>query len=408
MMKKPVVLLIAAMDTKAEAALYLRDIMISEGVDVQLLDPGIRGSGSGPIDITREQVAAAAGTTVREVLAIGHEGKAIAKMTKGTVNITKQLHRDGKIQGVISAGGSMGSSLASAAMRELPIGFPKLMISTQASGFTRPFVGSSDIMMLHSIADIAGLNAVLRKVLHLGATAVSGMVKAEPPEVIQERPLVVMSNLGITERCSQIIRQMLDEAGFEVTVFHANGSGGPNMEEVIRNGDVAAVVELALIEIVDNLGGGLFDCGPERGRACAECGVPTVVATGCIDVYAAGPLADAKQRFPNRRYHQHNAAITAVRTDEGDLTRLAKRLGELYRNPQGPFKIFVPLGGFSSHDSTEGHLYEPDLPPIFAEALRQEVDASIPVEALPHHINDTEFATAVAEAVIELVDAKNR
>jgi uncharacterized protein (UPF0261 family) len=256
-------------------------------------------------------------------------------------------------------------------------------------------------MMLHSIADIAGLNNVLRKVLHSGAAAVAGMAKAGKPTLDENKPLVVMSNLGITERCSQIIRDILAKNGFEVTVFHANGSGGPNMEEVIRNGGVAAIIELALIEILDNLGGGLFDCGPDRGRACAESGIPTVIATGCIDVYAAGPLDIAKKQFPGRRYHQHIAAITAVRTDVDDLKRLAVRLGELYQTPKGPFKIMVPLGGFSSHDSPEGNLYEPDLPPVFAAALRDAVDPNIQVEELPYHINEQAFAEAVANAVID-------
>ena len=402
MIENPVVLLIAAMDTKSEPANYLRDTIESQGVNVMLLDPGIRGEPDDRIDITRHQVAEAAGTSLQAVRDLGHEGDAIATMARGTVKMTKELQEQGRIHGVISLGGSMGTVVATAAMRELPIGFPKVMISTIASGYTRPFVGSSDIMMLHSIADVAGLNSILRKVLHSGGTAVAGMAKAEPPVVAYDKPLVVVSNLGITEQGCTFVRQRLEEHGFEVTVFHANGSGGPNMDEVIRDGGVAAVLDMALIEILDHLGGGLFDTGPDRGRAAVETGTPTVIATGCIDVYAAGPLEDAKKRFPGRRYHQHNDAITAVRTDESDLKRVAEHLGKIYNDARGPFKIFVPLGGFSSHDSTEGHLYEPDLPPIFAKDLREAIDDHIPIEALPYHINDEAFAIAIADAVIEI------
>lgn len=400
------VLLIAAMDTKAEPANYLRETIEKQGVKVILLDPGIRGEPEDRIDITRKQVAEAAGTNVQAVRDIGHEGEALAKMREGTVNLTQDLHKQGQIDGVISLGGSMGTTVATAAMRSLPIGFPKLMISTMASGFTRPFVGSSDILMLHSIADVAGLNRVLRKVLHNGGTAIAGMAKAGAASPVDEKPLVVISSLGITEQGCTVARQHLEEHGFEVMVFHANGSGGPNMDEVIRNGGVAAVLEMALIEMVDHLGGGLFDAGPDRGRAAVETGTPTVIATGCIDVYAAGPLEDAKQRFPGRRYHQHNAAITAVRTDEGDLKRVAEHLGKINNDATGPLKIFVPLGGFSSHDSTEGHLYEPDLPPVFAKDLRECIDDHIPIEALPFHINDEAFAIAIADAVIEVAGDK--
>lgn len=402
MIANPTVLLIAAMDTKAEPANYLRDIIESQGVNVMLLDSGIRGEPDERIDITRHQVAEAASTSLQAIRDLGHEGEAIAKMADGTTKLSIDLQKQGRIHGVISLAGSMGTVVATAAMRALPIGFPKVMISTQASGFTRPFVGSSDIMMLHSIADVAGLNSILRKVLHSGGCAVAGMAKAEPPVVVNDKPLVVVSNLGITEQCCTVVRHRLEEHGFEVTVFHANGSGGPNMEEVIRDGGVAAVLDMALIEIVDHLGGGLFDTGPDRGRAAVETGTPTIIATGCIDVFASGPLEDAKKRFPGRRYHQHNAAITAVRTDESDLKRVAQHLGKIYNDAKGPFKIFVPLGGFSSHDSTEGHLYEPDLPPIFARDLREAIDDHIPIETLPYHINDEAFAIAIADAVIAI------
>ena len=402
MIENPTVLLIAAMDTKQEPANYLRDCIESEGVKVILMDPGLRGDPDDRIDISRHEVAAAVDTTVKEILDIGHEGEANALMATGAKKLTKKLQEQGTIHGVISIGGSMGTTVGTAAMRALPIGFPKIMISTQASGFTRPFVGSSDIMMLHSIADVAGLNSVLRKVLHSGGKAVAGMAKADPPVIKSDKPLIVMTNLGITEQCAQVVMQRLTDKGFEVTVFHANGSGGPNMEEVIRDGGVAAVLDMALIEILDHLGGGLFDTGPDRGRAAVETGTPTVIATGCIDVYASGPLEDAKKRFPGRRYHQHNAAITAVRTDESDLKRLAQHLGKIYNDATGPFKIFVPLGGFSSHDSTEGHLYEPDLPPIFAKDLREAIDEHIPIETLPYHINDEAFAIAIADAVIDI------
>lgn len=400
----PTVLLIASMDTKAESANFLLNIVEANGAQVLLMDSGIRGTIEGRVDITRDEVAARAGTSLQAILDLKHEGKAIEAMAEGIKNIARKLHEQGKIQGVIGIGGSMGTSMATAAMRELPIGFPKVMISTMASGFTRPFVGSSDIMMLHSIADIAGLNNVLRKVLNSGGAAIAGMAKASMPDLIEGKPLVVMSSLGITEACSSVVRDILEEEGFEVMTFHANGIGGLCMEEVIAEGGVAGIVELALIEILDHLGGGLFDSGPDRGRKAATSGVPSVIATGCIDVYATGPLADAEKMFPNHRFHQHNAAITAVRTNEEDLDRMAVKLAELYRSPKGPFKILVPLGGFSAHDSTEGHLYEPSLPPIFASKLRSIIDENISVEGLPYHINQRAFGEAVANNLLKLIN----
>ena len=399
----PTALVVATMDTKGQEALYLAECLKKQEISVKILDAGIKGKSAVAADVAREDVAKAGGKSLSEVQNIGHEGKALQIMMEGAVECAIKLQRQNKIHGIISLGGSMGTTLGTGVMRALPIGFPKLMISTMASRDTRPFVGSHDILMLHSVCDLAGINQITRLVLRNGALAMAGMVKGSPDAHPPVKPLVVISNLGTTEICASSVRKCLEEKGNEVIIFHAVGSGGAAMEEIIRQEDVNAVVDLSLNEIGDHRFGGEYDAGPDRGTAALRKGIPTIIVPGNMDFFGGGPFQLAQKRFPNRKYHKHNAAITAVRTEPQELKEMAAILADRCNAASGPLVVLIPLGGFSAFDRPGGPFHEPQSPVIFAKAFEKKLRPGIPLHTLPFHINDPEFAQALIQTFESLV-----
>jgi uncharacterized protein (UPF0261 family) len=297
----------------------------------------------------------------------------------------------------------MGTTLGTGVMRAFPIGFPKLMISTMASRDTRPFVGSHDILMLHSVCDLSGINRITELILRNGALSMAGMLQASAEPRPSAKPLVVLSNLGTTEVCSLIIRKNLEEKGNEVIIFHTVGSGGAAMEEIIRQEKVKAVVDLSLNEIGDHCFGGEYDAGSGRGSAALQKGIPTIMVPGNMDFLGGGPFHLAQKRFPNRRYHKHNEAITAVRTELGEIKEMAAILADRCNAAKGPVAILIPLGGFSAFDHPQGPFYDPRAPKVFAETLKKMLTQEIPLQTLPFHINDPEFAQAVIQTFENLV-----
>ncbi|MBW1788346.1 MAG: Tm-1-like ATP-binding domain-containing protein [Deltaproteobacteria bacterium] len=399
----PAVLLVATMDTKGEEARFIKTCLESVGVSVLILDGGIMGMPAFPATVTRESVAEAAGRKLSDIQQLGHEGEAMSAMVEGAVNRALDLHRDGRIQGVIGLGGSMGTTLGSAVMRAMPLGFPKVMITTMASRDTRPFVGTRDILMLHSICDLSGLNRITRMILRNGAMALAGMVKETEPPSVQDRPLITISTLGTSEACAVGVRKILQADGYEVVTFHTVGSGGEAMEEMIQAGDVSGVADLSLHELMDHRFGGDYDAGPERGKAALKAGIPTVLAPGNIDFLVTGPLNHAKKRFPKRPCHTHNAAITVVRSLKEEVLEIAEVIADMCNRSAGPIAVLIPLKGFSAFDREGGPLYDPSIPPLFDRAFRDALVKPIRVASLPCHINDEPFAEAVARELTVLI-----
>lgn len=399
---RPKVLLLATQDTKEVEARFLREHLEAYGCDVVHLDPSVRRTVGGA-EISPEQVVGAAGKTIEEVRALGHEGQCIAVMIEGAVKCALEVQAEQGLSGALALGGSMGTALAGAVFQQLPYGLPKLIVSTMASGFTAPYVGLKDIAMLNAVTDISGINSISRDVYRNAAAAVAGMARAYEPGARPDRPLVLIGTLGTTETCVRRVREALEADGFEVMVFHTSGAGGPTMDSIAADRDVAAVLDLSLTEMVDALFGGLCAAGPERGKAGLAKGVPTIIAPGNVDFIIAGPLDQARQQFPGRRYHVHNPALTAVRTNLDDLRKIADHIASLVADAQGPVRVFVPLGGFSNHDSKQGHIHEPDLPAPFADHLRSVLPAHVAFETRACHFNDPEFADSIVAAVRELV-----
>ena len=400
------VLLVATMDTKGKEALYLESCIKGQGISVFILDAGIRGHSPYPVSISREEVARAGGKSLHEVQRIGNEGNALQVMTTGAIRCAKSLCREGKIGGIIGLGGSMGTTLGTGVMRAFPIGFPKVMISTMASRNTRPFVGTKDVIMVHSVCDLSGINRITQKVLRNGALAIAGMVRKDDTVYASpEKPLVALSTLSTTDACAAKVRESLEELGNEVVTFHTVGSGGEAMEEIIERGEADTLVDLSLHEIADHFFGGDYDAGPDRGKAALQRGIPAVLVPGNLDFLATGPLQAAKRRFPGRRYHVHNAAITLVRTEKDEIVQLARILAGLCDAAKGPLTILIPLGGFSVLDAQEGPLYDPDAPQLFADTMKDALRTDVQLLTPPYHVNDPDFAMAIVQSLTKFSES---
>jgi len=399
----PTALLVATMDTKGQEALFVAQCLRNQQISVLILDAGIRGKSLVPTDISRDEVAAAGGETLAGVQNIGHEGQALKVMTEGAIKCAQKLQRQNKIDGIIGLGGSMGTTLGTAVMRAFPVGIPKVMITTMASRDTRAFVGTKDILMLHSVCDLAGLNRITREILSNGAGAMAGMLGRVRVDTAIDRPLVFLSTLGTTEACVQNVRHVLEEKGKEVVIFHTVGSGGAAMEEMIEQEKVTAVVDISLHEIADHHFGGDYDAGPNRGRAALQKGIPTILVPGNLDFLVSGPLEAAKQQFPGRAYHVHNAAITVVRTNHEEIKKMARIVADLANRSKGLLRILIPLKGFSAFDSPQGPLPDSEAPDFFAQVLQENLSIQTSLKLLPHHINDPEFSRAIIEAFDDLL-----
>lgn len=404
MASKPKVLMIVTLDTKATEAQFIRQTLESQGVDVVHLDASIRQSIKPGAEITPEQVAEAAGRTIQQVRDLNHEGKCQAVMTEGAVKLALALHAKTPLSGIIAVGGSMGSSLGATVMQAFPYGLPKVLISTMASGFTRPFVGAKDITMFNPVCDVAGLNSITSSVFYNAAVSVAAMAKAHQDKPASDKPIIAMGTLGTIDRCTVRVRKALEAKGYEVLVFHTLGTGGMALDYIVQERDVAAVIETSLSEHNDFLNNGLCSAGPDRSKAALNKGIPVVFAPGNADFMVGGPLESAQKQFPGKRCHPHNLAVTAVRTEAPELQALARHIGGLIRaGAQGPVSFFVPLKGFSHHDSPEGHLHDPALCPVFHEAVLREMPEFVTVKQFDCHLNDEPFADALVDEVLRLI-----
>lgn len=392
--------MVVTLDSKAAEAHFIRKCLEDSGLEVYCLDPSVRGTAEDGADITPDQIAAAVGKTMTEIRSLNHEAKCLEIMTEGAIQCAQVLHQKTGLSGIIGVGGSLGTDVATAVMRSFPLGLPKVMISTMASGMTRPFVGTKDIMMVPSICDVTGLNTVTRRIFGNSARALAGMAHGYEPSTGADKPIAAISTLGATEKCCSAIRKSLEQSGYEVMVFHTQGVGGVAMDEAVLEQNVSVAINLSLIEVGDFLVQGLYSGGADRCKASLQKGIPTIFAPGNIDFMVAGPLEDAQTRFPGRRYHVHNPELTAVRAGAEEFRRIAEHMAGLIREAKGPVAFFVPLLGFSAHDSEQGHLHDLSLPPVFAEHLKKVMPEGVPLSVLPYHINDEAFAAKIAEQAI--------
>jgi uncharacterized protein (UPF0261 family) len=373
-----------------------------------VVDAGVMTPAPFAPEIPRERVFQAAGTTAEAVRRKGDRGAAVTLAAEGVAKLAVQLHRQGKVSGVMGLGGSAGTTIATAAMRALPVGVPKLVVSTLASGQVRPFVGTRDILMMYSVVDIAGLNRVSRLVLDNAAAAMAGMVAAhaDASERTQEmivRPVVAATMFGVTTPCVDAARAVLEAAGCEVLVFHATGSGGRTMEDLIHDGLVAGVLDITTTELADELAGGILSAGPDRLTAASAAGVPQVVSVGALDMVNFGPPDTVPEKYHNRRFHQHNPNVTLMRTTPEEMDRLGLEIANKVCASRGPTCLMLPLRGVSAIDREGGPFWWPEADTALFQSIRNAMYPQLECLEMDAHINDREFAEAAARKLLKLM-----
>lgn len=399
------VYLVGTLDTKGREIGYVRDLLRGYGVETAVIDAGSGGDPVIPPDVTRDAVFAAAGTTWFAVQQRADRGWAVTQAAAGAAQIIRDLHAAGKVQGVLGLGGSAGTTIATSAMRALPIGIPKVMVSTLASGQTRPYVGDKDILLLNSVVDLVGINRISREVLGNAARAMAGMVTLpQPVPDVKEKPLIAATMFGVTTPCVEKAREVLEAAGYEVLVFHATGNGGQAMETLIADGLIAGVLDITTTELADELVGGTLTAGPTRLTAAGIRGVPQVISVGALDMVNFGPRETVPQQFSTRRFHIHNANVTLMRTTRDENRQLGEEIARKAAAATGPVAILLPLQGVSAIDRSGQSFDDPLARDALYEAIRQHHGAVELVE-LNQHINDAEFAEAAANKLLELLQA---
>ncbi|HEY8339795.1 MAG TPA: Tm-1-like ATP-binding domain-containing protein [Egibacteraceae bacterium] len=404
----PTVVLLGTLDTKGAEYEFLRERLRSAGVDTVVVDAGVFGAQHATPDITCEEVAAAAGADVQALRDAGDRGAAVNTMAEGATAVLLRLHGEGRCDGVLAMGGSGGSALAAHAMRALPIGVPKLIVSTMASGDTRPYVGARDIAMMYSVVDIAGINRLSAQILSNAAGAVAGMVGMEVPEVA-DRPLIGASMFGVTTPCVTRARELLESHGYEVLVFHATGTGGQSLESLVADGFITAVLDITTTELADDLVGGVLSAGPDRLEIAGRLGVPQVVSLGALDMVNFGPMDTVPERFRDRNLYVHNENVTLMRTTPEECAELGRRIARKLNAATGPTALFVPLRGVSMIAVEGGPFHDPEADAALFGAIREHLDRDrVELVELDTDINDPAFAAAMAERLEAMIKEQQR
>lgn len=392
--------ILGTLDTKGVEHGFVAEQIKARGHRVLVIDVGTLGEPTLAPDIAREQVAAAAGVDLAALRARQDRGESVAAMAQAAPVVLARLQAEGKIDGVISLGGGGGTAIATAAMRALPIGFPKVMVSTLASGHTAQYVGVKDVVMFPAVVDVAGLNRISREILTRAAGAVCGMVEAQPPPA-EDKPIVVASMFGNTTACVQHAKTLLEAAGYEVLVFHATGTGGRTMESLIESGLVAGVLDITTTEWADELVGGILSAGPTRLEAAARAGVPAIVAPGCLDMVNFGPPETVPERFKGRTFYQHNPQVTLMRTTAEECAQLGRILAEKLNASRGPVTVLLPLRALSVISAPGQPFHDPAADRALFENLQRHLRPDIRVIELDCEINDAPFAEACARTLLE-------
>jgi uncharacterized protein (UPF0261 family) len=392
------VLLLGTLDTKGDEFAFLRERLRGAGVGVLLADVGTLEPATVEADFTREQVGAEAGVDVEALRAAGDRGAAIAGMAGAAAALARRLYDEGRINGVLSAGGSGNTAIATAAMQALPVGVPKLMVSTMAAGDTSDYVGGVDVTMMASVTDVAGINSISARILANAAGAMAGMVNAPAPQVEDGRPLVAATMFGVTTPCVTRAREELQRRGYEVLVFHATGTGGKAMEALVEGGLLSGVLDVTTTELCDDLVGGVLSAGPARLEAAGSAGVPQVVSLGALDMVNFGARETVPPKFEDRNLYVHNPSVTLMRTTPDECAELGRRIAGKLAAATGPTSLFVPLGGVSMIDAEGQPFHDPEADAALFDALREGLaGSSVELIELEHNVNDEQFADAMVD-----------
>lgn len=391
---------LGTLDTKGEEHGFVAELIRQRGHTALVIDVGTLEPPKIQPDISREEVASAAHADLAALVAKRDRGEAVTAMSKGAPLILSMLLKKKMIDGVISLGGGGGTSICTAGMRALPIGFPKLMVSTLASGNTSAYVGVKDIVMFPSIVDVAGLNRISRQILTRAAGAICGMAESQVPAAT-DKPVIVASQFGNTTACVNHARQLLETKGYEVLVFHATGTGGRTMESLIEAGLVTGVLDITTTEWADELVGGILGAGPTRLEAAAKHGVPAIVTPGCLDMVNFGAPETVPAKFKGRRFYQHNPQVTLMRTTPEECKRLGEILAEKLNSSKAPVTVLIPLKGISVISAAGQPFHDAEADRALFTALKSNLRKDIEVRELDCNINDAPFSEACVEALLK-------
>jgi uncharacterized protein (UPF0261 family) len=401
------VVLVGTLDTKGDEYAYLRDRLRLHGVNTLLVDVGTLEPARTEPDIDRHEVAAAAGVDVEELASARDRGRAVSAMAQAAAALVRRLYGEGRCDGVLAAGGSGNTAIATAAMRALPVGVPKLMVSTVAAGNTRDYVGASDVAMMASVTDVAGINSISGRILANAAAAMAGMVQAPAVELPEQRPLIAATMFGVTTPCVTAAREALEQRGYEVLVFHATGTGGDAMEGLIDSGFMTGVLDITTTELCDRLVGGVLAAGPDRLEVAGRHGVPQVVSLGALDMVNFGARDTVPPQFEGRNLYLHNPSVTLMRTTPEECVELGRIIAGKLSGARGPVALFVPLEGVSAIDVEGGPFYDPAADEALFEALRANLSDNVELHELAHDINDPEFAHAMVDKLIQYLEGRS-
>ncbi|MDX1416999.1 MAG: Tm-1-like ATP-binding domain-containing protein [Candidatus Promineifilaceae bacterium] len=400
---KKTVAIIGALDTKGQEFKFLKDEIEQRGCETFVINVGVLGEPPFVPDISAAEVARAGGEELSALIARADRGEAMAVMTGGVTAVVGQQYAAGKFEGIISMGGGGGTAMGTSAMRALPVGVPKLMVTTVASGDTSQYVGTSDIVMMPSIVDVAGLNRISRTVFSNAAGAICGMVSGQTAEDGDDKPLIAATMFGNTTRAVEHARQILEESGYEVLVFHATGTGGRTMETLAESGFFVGVLDITTTEWADEVCGGVLSAGSERLGAAGKAGIPQVVTPACIDMCNFWARDTVPAKYNDRLFYEWNPNVTLMRTTPEENEQMGKIFAAKLNAATGPVKVFIPMGGFSELDYPGQPFWWPEANQAFVDGLQSELNPDIPVVTSEKDVNDPEFSGQVAQTLLEML-----
>jgi uncharacterized protein (UPF0261 family) len=398
------VVITGSLDTKGKEFAFLKELIEKEGLETLVIDFGVMGELAFTPDITRQAVAKAGGGDLDSLASGGHKDEAMRVMAAGLAVVVRRLYDEGRLDGIIGMGGGGGTSLSTMAMRALPVGVPKVMVSTLGGGDVSGYVGTRDITFMPSIVDVAGFNRISRAIYTNAAGAIAGMVKMEKTRGDEEKPLVTASMFGNTTRVVDQARAVLEAHGYEVLVFHATGTGGRTMEDLIADGYITASLDITITELADEVCGGVLSAGPERCLAASHAGIPAVLVPGCVDMANFWAMDSIPEKYRSRNLYQWNPNITLLRTNVEENKRIGAMIAAAANAASGPVAILLPLGGVSQLDSPGGAFWDPQADQACFEAIKKDLRPEIPVIEMDNNINDPEFANRAAETLLDMLN----
>jgi len=397
------VIIVGTLDTKGQELAFVKELIEAEGLKVLVVDFGVMGKPTFEPDIKREEVAEAGGGDLAYLASGEHKDEAMQVMAAGLAVVVRKLYDQGVVGGIFGMGGSGNTSIATSGMRVLPVGVPKLMVSTLGGGDVSAYTGTRDVTFMPSIVDVAGINSVSRQIYANAAGAIAGMVKTEVPPAGEEQPLVTASMFGNTTACVDRARGVMEGAGYEVLVFHATGTGGKTMESLITDGYIVGSLDITTTELADEVCGGVLSAGPKRGWAASRAGIPAVLVPGCVDMANFWGIETVPGKYKDRNLYAWNPNVTLMRTNVEENIKMGEMIAAAANASTALVAVVLPLKGVSMLDSPGGRFWDPEADQACYDAIKKNLKPGIPVIEIDHNINDPEFADKCAEVLLDML-----